>query len=121
MACFEDPDFFDKYNRATWVVEQNGFKRIIEGSAWVLGSIVSLVLLVFYLISIDPFLLIFILCPVKEAIISRISAGKLEQLPLFAKCTSIYQNNYTPMVLLLCSFLFSYLHATLILCCLKSS
>ena len=64
LGCYENPEFFDKYNRATWIVEQGGFKRIIEGSAWVLGSVVSLILLVFYLVSIDPFLLIFILCPV---------------------------------------------------------
>ena len=64
LGCYENPEFFDKYNRATWVVDQGGFKRIIEGSAWTLGSVVSLVFLVSYLVSIDPWLLIFILCPV---------------------------------------------------------
>ena len=63
LGCYENPDFFDKYNRATWVVEKSGFKRIIEGSAWTIGSFISIVSLVFYLVSIDPFLLIFILCP----------------------------------------------------------
>ncbi len=63
LGCYENPDFFDKYNRATWVVEKGGFKRIIEGSAWTIGSFISVVSLVFYLVSIDPFLLIFILCP----------------------------------------------------------
>ena len=63
LGCYENPDFFDNYNRATWVVEKGGFKRIIEGSAWTIGSIVSIVFLVFYLISIDPFLLFFIVCP----------------------------------------------------------
>lgn len=64
LGCYENPDFFDNYNRATWVVEKGGFKRIIEGSAWTIGSVVSLVLLIFYLISIDPFLLFFIICPI---------------------------------------------------------
>lgn len=64
LGCYENPEFFDKYNRATWVVEKSGFKRIIEGSAWTLGSVVSLVLLVFYLISIDPVLLVFLACPI---------------------------------------------------------
>ena len=64
LGCYENPEFFDKYNRATWVVDQGGFKRIIEGSAWTLGSVVSLVFLVTYLVSIDPWLLLFILCPV---------------------------------------------------------
>lgn len=64
LGCYENPDFFDKYNRATWVVDKGGFKRIIEGSAWTIGSLVSFVFLVRYLISVDPFLLVFILCPV---------------------------------------------------------
>lgn len=64
LGCYENPEFFDKYNRATWVVDQGGFKRIIEGSAWTLGSIVSIAFLVSYLVSIDPWLLIFILCPI---------------------------------------------------------
>ncbi|MBE6802045.1 MAG: ABC transporter ATP-binding protein [Ruminococcaceae bacterium] len=64
LGCYENPDFFDKYNRATWVIEKSGFKRIIEGSAWTMGSVISLVLLVVYLISIDPWLLVFLVCPV---------------------------------------------------------
>ncbi|MBR3767502.1 MAG: ABC transporter ATP-binding protein [Clostridia bacterium] len=64
LGCYEDPDFFDKYNRATWVVDKGGFKRIIEGSAWTIGSLISFIFLVIYLISIDPFLLVFIVCPV---------------------------------------------------------
>lgn len=64
LGCYENPEFFDKYNRATWVIDKSGFKRIIEGSAWTLGSVVSLILLVTYLFSVDPFLLIFILCPI---------------------------------------------------------
>ncbi len=64
LGCYENPEFFDNYNRATWVVEKGGFKRIIEGSAWTIGSAVSIVFLIFYLVSIDPFLLFFILCPI---------------------------------------------------------
>ena len=64
LGCYENPDFFDNYNRATWVVEKGGFKRIIEGSAWTIGSVVSIIFLIAYLISIDPFLLFFIICPV---------------------------------------------------------
>ena len=61
LGCYENPDFFDNYNRATWVVEKGGFKRIIEGSAWTIGSVVSIIFLVIYLISIDPFLLFFVI------------------------------------------------------------
>ncbi len=64
LGCYENPEFFDNYNKATWVVDKSGFKRIIEGSAWTLGSVCSLILLVSYLISIDPILLLFLICPV---------------------------------------------------------
>ncbi len=64
LGCYEDPDFFDNYNRATWVIERGGFKRIIEGTGWTLGSVVSIIFLAAYLYSLDPFLLIFILCPI---------------------------------------------------------
>ncbi len=77
LGCYENPEFFDKYNRATWVVEQNGFKRIIEGSAWVLGSVISLVLLVIYLVSIDPFLLIFLFCSI-IVVAFRVAKNNLE-------------------------------------------
>lgn len=77
LGCYEDPDFFDKYNRATWVVDKGGFKRIIEGSAWTIGSFISIVSLVAYLISIDPFLLVFIVCPL-VVIIFRIFKNNVE-------------------------------------------
>ncbi len=77
LCCYEDPDFFDKYNRATWVVEKGGFKRIIEGSAWTIGSFISIVSLISYLISIDPVLLIFIVCPL-VVIVFRIFKNNME-------------------------------------------
>lgn len=64
LACYETPEFFDNYNRATWVVEKGAYKRIIEGSAWTLGSVISIIFLVIYLYRLDPLLLIIILCPV---------------------------------------------------------
>ncbi len=77
LGCYENPEFFDKYNRATWVVERFGFQRIIEGSAWTIGSFVSFVFLVFYLVDIDPFLLVFIVCPL-VVIIFRVYKNRLE-------------------------------------------
>ena len=77
LGCYENPEFFDNYNRATWVVEKGGFKRIIEGSAWTIGSVVSIIFLIFYLISIDPFLLFFILCPIL-VIALRVKKNNLE-------------------------------------------
>lgn len=77
LGCYEDPDFFDNYNRATWVVEKGGFKRIIEGSAWTIGSVVSFIFLIFYLVSIDPWLLVFVVCPV-IVILFRVIKNNIE-------------------------------------------
>lgn len=64
LGCYENPDFFDNYNRATWVIEKGAYKRIIEGSAWTIGSVISIISLAVYLYQIDPILLIIIVCPV---------------------------------------------------------
>lgn len=64
LGCYENPEFFDKYNRATWVVEKGGFKRLVQGTSWVIGSLISLIVMVVYLMSIDPFMIVFIICPV---------------------------------------------------------
>ncbi len=103
LGCYENPDFFDNYNRATWVVERGGFKRIIEGSAWTIGSVVSIIFLVFYLISIDPFLLFFIICPI-IVIFIRIKKNNLEFELEKEKTPYERQKDYTKRTILLKDF-----------------
>ncbi len=103
LGCYENPDFFDNYNRATWVVEKGGFKRIIEGSAWTIGSAVSIVFLIAYLISIDPFLLFFIICPV-IVIILRIKRNNIELELEKEKTPYERQKDYTKRTILLKDF-----------------
>ena len=103
LGCYENPDFFDNYNRATWVVEKGGFKRIIEGSAWTIGSVVSIIFLVAYLISIDPFLLFFIICPLIVIAIrtkkNNIELEKEKEMTPFER-----QKDYTKRTILLKDF-----------------
>ena len=103
LGCYENPDFFDNYNRATWVVERGGFKRIIEGSAWTIGSVVSIIFLVAYLVSIDPFLLFFILCPI-IVILIRIKKNNLEFDLEKDKTPFERQKDYTKRTILLKDF-----------------
>ena len=103
LGCYENPDFFDNYNRATWVVERGGFKRIIEGSAWTIGSVVSIIFLVIYLVSIDPFLLFFILCPI-IVILIRIKKNNLEFDLEKDKTPYERQKDYTKRTILLKDF-----------------
>ncbi len=103
LGCYENPEFFDNYNRATWVVEKGGFKRIIEGSAWTIGSVVSIVFLVMYLVSIDPFLLFFILCPIVVIVLrtkkNNIELEKEKEMTPFER-----QKDYTRRTILLKDF-----------------
>ncbi len=103
LGCYENPEFFDNYNRATWVVEKGGFKRIIEGSAWTIGSVVSIVFLIFYLISIDPFLLFFIFCPIL-VIALRVKKNNLELEEEKEWTTFERQKEYTKRTILLKDF-----------------
>ncbi len=103
LGCYENPDFFDNYNRATWVVEKGGFKRIIEGSAWTIGSVVSIIFLVAYLVSIDPFLLFFIICPI-VVILIRIKKNNLEFELEKEKTPYERQKDYTKRTILLRDF-----------------
>ncbi len=64
LGCYENPEFFDKYTMATRVIQDGGYKRIIEGTSWIIGSFISLVAIGFYLASIDILMLVFIVCPV---------------------------------------------------------
>lgn len=103
LGCYENPDFFDNYNRATWVVEKGGFKRIIEGSAWTLGSALSLIYLIGYLISIDPFLLFFVISPIVVVII-RFKKNQIELDKEKAMTPYERQKDYTRRTILLREF-----------------
>ena len=103
LGCYEDPDFFDNYNRATWVVEKGGFKRIIEGTGWTLGSAVSVISLSAYLYSLDPFLVLFILCPL-IVIIFRVKRNQVEFVREKEMTPFERQKDYTKRTVLLKDF-----------------
>lgn len=103
LGCYENPDFFDNYNRATWVVEKGGFKRIIEGSAWTLGSVISIILLAVYLFNLDPWLLIILVCPV-IVLAFRIKRNAVEFQKEKAMTPFERQKDYTKRTVLLKDF-----------------
>ncbi|MBO5421690.1 MAG: ABC transporter ATP-binding protein [Clostridia bacterium] len=103
LACYENPDFFDNYNRATWVVEKGAYKRIIEGSAWTVGSIISIISLAIYLYQLDPILLLVILCPV-IVMYFRIKRNGVEFAKEKAMTPFERQKDYTKRTVLLKDF-----------------
>lgn len=103
LACYENPDFFDNYNRATWVIEKGAYKRIIEGSAWTVGSIISIISLAIYLYQLDPILLLVILCPV-IVMYFRIKRNGVEFAKEKAMTPFERQKDYTKRTVLLKDF-----------------
>ncbi len=61
VACYEDPAFYDSYNRATEILTNGYFMAYCLGLANVVGSLISFVLVVGVVISIDPVYLLFLL------------------------------------------------------------
>lgn len=61
VSCYEDPKFYDKYQRATQVLAWGLFDSVCNNVALVLGSILSLALVVGTVTTIDPVYLLFLL------------------------------------------------------------
>lgn len=64
LSHFEDPDFFDKYTRATYVISKGGYKDVIHGFTWLIANLTGFISLAVYLVTVDKYMLLFILTPV---------------------------------------------------------
>lgn len=64
LACYDDPVFYDRFTRASWVIDKYANTGIIHRVAWVAGNALSVALLVAYLISLDPVMSLFIAAPI---------------------------------------------------------
>ncbi len=103
LGCYENPDFFDNYNRATWVVEKGGYQRILNGTAWMLGSLASIFSLAIYLFNIDPWLMLVLVCPVVVMLIGR-KRNNVEFESEKARTPFERQKDYTKRTVLLKDF-----------------
>ena len=61
VSCYEDPAFYDKYQRATTVLSDGYFHVLCIDLAVILGDFVSFVLVVLTVLAIDPRYLLFML------------------------------------------------------------
>lgn len=61
VDCYESPEFYDKYQRATNVLAWSYFDRVCEVVASIIGSIVTLSMVIGTVTSIDPVYLLFLL------------------------------------------------------------
>ena len=59
VSCYEDAEFYDKYQRATTVISDGYFHILCNNVAGIFSSLVSLVLVIITVISINPLYLLF--------------------------------------------------------------
>ena len=77
MACFDNPDFYNKYKRATEIITNDHFMEFAYNLANVFAGGITGVFLVIYVVSIDPKLLLILLVGIVVVIAEAIK-GKVE-------------------------------------------
>ncbi len=86
MCCFDNPEFFNKYKRATEIITDNHFDNFAYCVAVFVGGALTGVFLIGYVVSIDVRLLAILLCVlpivVLEAIKSKIQVKKDKEMTI---------------------------------------
>lgn len=77
MACFENPDFYDKYQRATEIVSDSHYMEFSYCFAMLISGSLTGICLIFYVISIDPRILLFLLTMIFVVFFEALK-GKIE-------------------------------------------
>ena len=75
IACYENPDFYDIYQRASEVVSKGYYDLFCDSFAMIAGSLLSLVLVVITVAAIDPYYLLF-LAPVLLVVVIELLKSK---------------------------------------------
>lgn len=88
ISCYEDPAFYDAYQRATQILTSSIFMSYVMDLSMLLGNILSLVLVIGIVTSIDPAYLIF-LAPVAIVFAVEIVKSKL----MYKRDLSMTTNN----------------------------
>ncbi len=61
VSCYEDPEFYDKYQRATQILAWGLFDSVCGNLASILGGIIALIMVIGTVTVIDPAYLVFLL------------------------------------------------------------
>ena len=88
VSCFEDPEFYDAYQRATEILTRSVFMAYTMDLSMLLGNMISLVLVIGIVTSIDPVYLLF-LAPVAIVFAVEIIKSKL----MYKRDLSMTTNN----------------------------
>ena len=88
VSCYEDPEFYDKYQRATEIITHSYFFMFCMDVSNLIGAVVSFALVIGIVTSIDPAYLIF-LSPVLFVFVFEIIRSKI----LYKRDYSMTTNN----------------------------
>lgn len=61
VSCYEDPEFYDKYQRATQILAWGMFDSVCANAASICAAIISLILVIGTVTAIDPSYILFLL------------------------------------------------------------
>ncbi len=76
VSCYEDPEFYDKYQRATQILAWGMFDSVCANVASICAAFISLVLVIGTVTAIDPVYILFLL-PVSLVFVVEMYKGKL--------------------------------------------
>lgn len=76
VSCYEDPEFYDKYQRATQILAWGLFVSVCDNMGSIVAGIISLSLVIGTVISIDPSYILFLL-PISLVFVIELFKSKL--------------------------------------------
>lgn len=76
VSCYEDPEFYDKYQRATQILAWGLFVSVCDNMGSIFAGIISLILVIGTVTSIDPSYILFLL-PISLVFVVELFKSKL--------------------------------------------
>ena len=103
VSCYEDPEFYDKYQRATEIITHSYFFMFCMDISNLIGSVISFILVIGIVSSIDPAYLIF-LSPVLFIFVFEIVKSKIMYKRNYSMTTNNRIKNYSQRTVFLKDF-----------------
>ena len=103
VSCYEDPEFYDKYQRATEIITHSYFFMFCMDISNLIGSVISFFLVIGIVSSIDPAYLIF-LSPVLFIFVFEIIRSKIMYKRNYSMTTNNRIKNYSQRTVFLKDF-----------------
>ena len=103
VSCYEDPEFYDKYQRATEIITHSYFFMFCMDISNLIGSVISFFLVIGIVSSIDPAYLLF-LSPVLFIFVFEIVKSKIMYKRNYSMTTNNRIKNYSQRTVFLKDF-----------------